>query len=357
MSLITRCPACETLFKVVPDQLRISEGWVRCGQCDDIFDASLHLLPDSSTEWEPAAAREALLAQSDVNDAQNPPFQSDNSDLNLALMGGLAESVQDQDQDQDQDQEEPELPAPAGAENAAELDSPESIPDEISPVDEAISLSMELLDAQTLVLQSVPATATTALPGFVAHPDVDEPEVGLRAEFDDFSFMQDKKKSSFWRKPYVRVPLALLSFALLLGLSGQIIFHERDRIVALEPGLKPWLLTFCRSLSCSLSPLQRIESIAIDSSSFIKMDSDFYRLNLTVKNSAVIALAVPAIELTLTDSLDQPVVRRVFLPTELGGNADTLAAGAEWSASRVLAVKTAGPADRVAGYRLLAFYP
>ena len=33
MSLITRCPACGTMFKVVPDQLRISEGWVRCGHC------------------------------------------------------------------------------------------------------------------------------------------------------------------------------------------------------------------------------------------------------------------------------------------------------------------------------------
>jgi len=43
MSLITRCPACETLFKVVPDQLRISQGWVRCGQCGEIFDASADL--------------------------------------------------------------------------------------------------------------------------------------------------------------------------------------------------------------------------------------------------------------------------------------------------------------------------
>ena len=29
------------MFKVVPDQLRISEGWVRCGQCAEIFDAML----------------------------------------------------------------------------------------------------------------------------------------------------------------------------------------------------------------------------------------------------------------------------------------------------------------------------
>ena len=43
MSLITRCPACGTMFKVVPDQLRISEGWVRCGHCAEVFDASAHL--------------------------------------------------------------------------------------------------------------------------------------------------------------------------------------------------------------------------------------------------------------------------------------------------------------------------
>ncbi|GAB3492980.1 hypothetical protein GCM10027399_12290 [Curvibacter fontanus] len=43
MSLITRCPACRTMFKVVPDQLRISEGWVRCGKCEEIFDASAHM--------------------------------------------------------------------------------------------------------------------------------------------------------------------------------------------------------------------------------------------------------------------------------------------------------------------------
>ena len=50
MSLITRCPACGTMFKVVPDQLRISEGWVRCGHCAEIFDAAAHLQPDEKAE-------------------------------------------------------------------------------------------------------------------------------------------------------------------------------------------------------------------------------------------------------------------------------------------------------------------
>lgn len=43
MSLVTRCPSCATTFKVVQDQLRISDGWVRCGRCSHVFDASLDL--------------------------------------------------------------------------------------------------------------------------------------------------------------------------------------------------------------------------------------------------------------------------------------------------------------------------
>ena len=52
MSLITRCPNCSTLFKVVADQLRVSGGWVRCGHCQELFDASLHLIdnPQATTD-------------------------------------------------------------------------------------------------------------------------------------------------------------------------------------------------------------------------------------------------------------------------------------------------------------------
>lgn len=43
MSLVTRCPHCATSYKVVPDQLRLASGWVRCGQCQELFDGRVHL--------------------------------------------------------------------------------------------------------------------------------------------------------------------------------------------------------------------------------------------------------------------------------------------------------------------------
>ncbi|WP_431263771.1 zinc-ribbon domain-containing protein [Roseateles chitinivorans] len=39
MNLATRCTTCGTIFRVVQDQLRVSEGWVRCGRCAEVFDA------------------------------------------------------------------------------------------------------------------------------------------------------------------------------------------------------------------------------------------------------------------------------------------------------------------------------
>jgi predicted Zn finger-like uncharacterized protein len=43
MALMTSCPACATRFRVVPDQLRLHHGLVRCGTCDHVFDANTRL--------------------------------------------------------------------------------------------------------------------------------------------------------------------------------------------------------------------------------------------------------------------------------------------------------------------------
>jgi predicted Zn finger-like uncharacterized protein len=54
MSLATRCTSCGTVFRVVQDQLKVSEGWVRCGRCDEVFNALEGLFDlgrDSPPEW------------------------------------------------------------------------------------------------------------------------------------------------------------------------------------------------------------------------------------------------------------------------------------------------------------------
>lgn len=45
MSWITRCPACGVTYKVVPDQLKVAQGWLRCGQCQQAFDSTGLVVP------------------------------------------------------------------------------------------------------------------------------------------------------------------------------------------------------------------------------------------------------------------------------------------------------------------------
>ena len=39
---ITHCPNCQTAFKVREEHLRAANGWVRCGKCQNVFEAHLH---------------------------------------------------------------------------------------------------------------------------------------------------------------------------------------------------------------------------------------------------------------------------------------------------------------------------
>ncbi len=40
MSWITRCPDCDTVYKVASEQLQQAHGWLRCGTCQHVFDSA-----------------------------------------------------------------------------------------------------------------------------------------------------------------------------------------------------------------------------------------------------------------------------------------------------------------------------
>ena len=291
MSLITRCTACQTLFKVVPDQLRISDGWVRCGQCGEIFDATQSLLAGQD---EPDGA---------VETTDHERFESTSIST----------------------QPEPAADAvghtPEAAVHIARTPTPE--PDEAAPVD-------------------IPPPDSTKAP---AAPTATP------------SFMQEGGAApSAWHRRGVRRALALAALMLALALAVQMLRHERDRLAAIEPALRPMLSTLCQWTACNITPMRQIESVLIDSSSFARLRGDVYRLAFSLRNAAAVDIAMPAIELSVTDAQDQVLSRRVILPAEFGASSPALGAGAEWNSKISLNVKPGG-ADRVAGYRLLAFYP
>ncbi|GGX27790.1 hypothetical protein GCM10007242_37580 [Pigmentiphaga litoralis] len=67
MALATRCPKCGTAFRVVRDQIKLREGWVRCGVCSTPFDSHASLIeidmPAAAAPAEPPVAAQAPVAE------------------------------------------------------------------------------------------------------------------------------------------------------------------------------------------------------------------------------------------------------------------------------------------------------
>jgi predicted Zn finger-like uncharacterized protein len=303
MSLTTRCPACATLFRVVPDQLKVSGGWVRCGRCADVFDARLSLSPP-------------LPVVTEVVDPNAPPPQRVTVEVSHEVAAA------------------PEQ-APASPDPLAEPpnEAPPEPPTETPPTPPGEAVEPE----------ATPQAASDAAP---APP------------LDQVSFVRAARRRAFWRRPAVRLALALGSVGLALALALQAVLHWRNALVLAYPGLQPALQALCIPLKCRIGPPRRIESITFEGSSFARVQPDVYRLTVTLANSARMPVAMPSLELTLTDLQDLAVLRRVLLPADYGPDTPaSLPPGGEWSTTLTVAVTPGATPQPVVGYRLLAFYP
>ncbi|MGN7981603.1 DUF3426 domain-containing protein [Burkholderia sp. 22313] len=63
MLLATRCPHCETVFRLQQEQLSLHDGLVRCGHCQQVFNASQSLVPAPARQPEPALTEAAPPAE------------------------------------------------------------------------------------------------------------------------------------------------------------------------------------------------------------------------------------------------------------------------------------------------------
>src|SRR5512139_594699 len=83
MSLATRCTSCGTVFRVVQDQLKVSEGWVRCGRCNEVFNALEGLFDlerESPSELPaPSIARQAAAPPAEAEPEEPQEYDDDPS--------------------------------------------------------------------------------------------------------------------------------------------------------------------------------------------------------------------------------------------------------------------------------------
>lgn len=168
-------------------------------------------------------------------------------------------------------------------------------------------------------------------------------------------FVRQARRQAFWRKPAVRGLLALGSLGCVAALAAQVMWQQRDALAVEHPGLAPTLQALCGMAGCELQPRRQISDVVIGSSGFRQMPrSGQYQWSLSLENRSDLPVAMPAVELTLTDAQDKALLRRVIRLDQLGAPAQIEARG-EWSITAPVEVQDLGAV--VAGYRALVFYP
>jgi predicted Zn finger-like uncharacterized protein len=321
VSLATRCVACGTVFRVVQDQLKVSEGWVRCGRCGDVFNA-LEGLFDLERETAPAWT----------------PSQR-----------GALDVV---------------LPVSADERNAA------TVVNNAPPASDHKTTESDAVADDTEVDTRWDSQHETRL---FDRDDADDTAFG-RGELSDFdgpasndhraapaapdptpAFLRDADAAVRWQRPWVRLGLALSATLLGLLLAGQAALWQRDAIASHWPLASPLLAQICEPLGCRIEPLRRLDGLAVESSGLTELDNaSLYRLQVALRNRDIQPLLTPALDITLTDSRGEVVARKVLNQRDFGSAAPTtVAAGAELSLQAVLDTGE----RRVSGYSIEIFYP
>ena len=330
----TRCPRCQTVFRITPEQLRARGGKVRCGHCQAVFNALETLLE----ELPPAPVPEPIIAVPELPRAIEPPPA-------------------------------PEPPAePESSPGPAPEPEPEPvIPAEANPLPEAeLPIESEPVAAEEPQVEAAPAPAAEEPPRDETPEETTQAarEAGLMAarEITETPGYNRWAAGTLASSPLAgleaehhraRWPFVLASVVLALCLLLQIAAYFRTELVQRLPGLEGAFAAFGIAV-----PLPRQADLVSIETSDLQADNSrgLLVLQATLKNRAAYPQAWPALELTLTDTQDAVVARRVLeAPDYLPPKTDPRAFPANGETSLRLWIEAKEVA--AAGYRLYVFYP
>ena len=323
----TRCPDCQTTFRVTSDQLKARAGKVRCGQCQTVFNALDSLLED--TEGGTATSATATVAV--------PVAQEAASDRNEQLL--VPAEVHGESDTEVHFLVDPTQPPPEAIDDwpPATEASPSQTPDGDARASSAAD-TQELGKAAGLILPR----ATNEIPGY-----------------SKWSEGPVSEAASLPVEKAARWPFVLAAVLLMLALAGQVVFRFRSEIAVTTPALRPLLEALSQALDTDIPLPRHVELVSIEASD-LQSDpahGNLLILNATLRNRATYGQAYPSLELSLTDTQDVAIVRRVFSPAEyLSVKTE---ADQPFRAKSDVAVRLWIEALDIsaAGYRLYVFYP
>ncbi len=368
MLLATKCPHCQTTFRVANDQLKLQAGLVRCGVCHQVFNGIEHLagnniaasvpVPVSVPASLPVAA--PATAPAPVNQPISPPedVAQLTDELEFDLPTPVALSTPERI--------EPTLDLPAATEPAPAPAAADPVTTPVS-ADDLIALRTHaeieaevqaLLDSDLQAELAAKNDALLQVDALMAIESGEKQEetIVLASAFGEFDETYNTPRSSF---DYTQIPapesestsdinpidqlifirqaharkrivwaFSIATVLLLLLLIGQATYIFRDLLAATFPASKPTLTTLCQIAHCQIRLPSQIEALSYEADELHSLPHEnTFEFGLLLHNRSTLVQSWPQIELTLKNTHKQPVLRRVFSPADYLANPAEIATG------------------------------
>lgn len=357
MTSITACPACQTQFEVTESELQAYGGKVRCGECDHVFDARAYLLADAGVLSESDSA--SLITDAlPSSTAVTAPVVADISEVAVASAEAPSLEIAVTPDIETTGTGQVVVAHAANIADAIPYTNSTGADMEQTSDDAAIAEPIEIdLTEPTLRIPAGDADEHTA---FSLHTDTPVAAPLPPLEIPEFlrKVAVDGALPAKARSPLEQRVLLTASLLLLAVLVVQSLYFSRTTLAASYPRMRPLLLALCQPLHCTLNLPADITQLTIDDAD---MQEHAQREGALVFSSVLInhgtlPQALPAIEITLTNTADQPVIRKRLQPQDYlpaGQDANMgIAPQQELRVNSLLGVN----AQQVAGFRVALSY-
>ncbi|PXX93489.1 DUF3426 domain-containing protein [Marinobacter vulgaris] len=349
-SLQTRCPKCETRFRVTDAQLGVAGGKVRCGNCMAVFNAVEHQVGDSTSsatsdpskapanQDEPADQRftsedDLIFADNPEEDAAEGPYAGTKltfSDDELSdsfrsvdeCKSSSFESEGDENQEKideswaeamlsdDDSSPGPESATPGPAEHTQAEAPAQRKPDRsppredpsLEPTDEPEEFYVDQPQSSSFDYDSGPVSDNEPITASSPYTDLRREPVSVGGNGGG------RLRTALW---------TLVVLALIGVLVAQVTWFQFDRLSSI-PELRPFYEQACEISGCELKPLINVD--AIQSRKLVVRTNPEDRSQLVVDaviiNRASFEQPFPAIALTFSNLNGDVVAQSVFTPEE-----------------------------------------
>jgi predicted Zn finger-like uncharacterized protein len=409
MHLATRCPFCETVFRLQPAQLALRRGLVRCGHCQEVFDASSSLYETAdgadfaSATPLSAEAADALISGRSATASTNTSSGPDTSVKQPPNFSAEAWN--------------PWAPTPDAAIDNRLLQNASNLP--LAPIAASVAVTPRHAheSSVTPIAAKAPAAKAHGEPAFngkartlpdektpekaapvwrpLNRPAADEPELhDARAAAATLRSTPDSEPhfgnsaaatsappaSPFAVKPpeedtdpfavvrETRAPLpsqlgwqfagSLVAVLLFVALLAQLAWWQRETIMVYWPGSQPLYAHACQQFNCNIAPPHDIDGLQVEPSDLRQIDGPHkLELKMPLRNRYNVALAYPAIELTLLDAQNNIAVRRVLFPQDYVKPSTSIAAGLPARTTQTMIVNLDTGNAVASNFRVQIFYP